>query len=188
MRAQSYLEGSGSSATLGRDDRGDLAAERESPATNQETLRLVDALARVEATWVEAVAVVHAVSRQLAHAHAAPVIDEVVLSSDGGVSFPETAAADSDAVVRGMGRLLPAFVRHGAGPMAGWEASESARRSPSSFGSARAFGDSLTCFPVDQGPRELAAYFHSSRRLIANPARPATAMFGASNLAARAGR
>ena len=67
-----------------------------------------------------------------------------------------------------------------------WEATELARRSPGTFGSARAFGESLTCFPPHQGPQELAAYFQSSRRIVCNSARPATAVFARFSLTARA--
>ena len=184
MSAHYSAEGDAGAATLTRCDPA--------PTSNQsdaapDVMRLSDAIARVEPTWVEAVAVVHAVCAQLDAGRAAPALDDVMLSQSGVVSFTPTGAADPEAVVRGMGRLLTGILRRGDCPMAVWEATETARRSPSTFASARAFGASLTCFPAEQGPRELAAYFQSSRRLVTNPARPATALFGLGRLSARAG-
>lgn len=150
-----------------------------------EAMPLIDLMARVEPTWVEAVAVVQAVCAQLAPAQAPPALSAIMVSTAGTVSFGPTPAGEAEAAVRAAGRLLTAILRQGDCPMPVWEATELARRSPGSFGTARAFGASLTCFPAHQGPQELAAYIESSRRVIVNPARPATAEFG-TDLTARA--
>ncbi len=149
-------------------------------------MRLTDAIGRVEPTWVEAVAIVQAVCAQLEPGQAPPSLGDIMLSATGTVSFPPSDVADADAAVKAAGRLLTGILRQGDCPMPVWEATEGARRAPQTFGSARAFGESLTCFPAHQGPRELAAYFQSSRRLVKNPARPATALFGLHGLTVRA--
>ncbi len=149
------------------------------------TMRLMDAIGRVEPTWVEAVAVVQAVCAQLEAGQAPPDLGDIMLSANGTVSFPPSGAADTEVGIKAVGRLLTGILRQGDCPMPVWEASEGARRSPKTFGSVRAFGESLTCFPARQGPQELAAYFQSSRRLVKHPARPATALFGLHGLTAR---
>lgn len=140
-------------------------------------VRLADVMARVDPTWVEAVAIVQAVCAQLAPGQAVPAVGEITLSSDGAVTFPATGASEDEAAVKAAGRLLTSILRQGDCPMPVWEATELARRSPGHFGTAPRFGASLTCFPAHQGPQELAAYVASSRRQIVNPARPATAVF-----------
>ncbi len=147
-------------------------------AAAADTERLVDLMTRVEPTWVEAVAVVQAVCAQLEPEQAPPPIADIEVSAAGVVSFAPGGLGESHAAVRAAGRLLSAVLRQADCPMPVWEATELARRSPDTFASARAFGESLTCFPAAQGPQELAAYVQSSRQLILNPARPATAMFG----------
>ncbi len=149
-------------------------------------MRLMDAIGRVEPTWVEAVAVVQAVCAQIGPGQAPPDLGGIMLSTSGTVSFPPSEAADRDAAVRALGSLLTALLGKGGCPMPVWEASECARRSPDTFGSARAFGESLTCLPAHQGPQELAAYVQSSRQFVTRPARQTTAVFGLPGLTARA--
>ncbi len=164
----------------------DPASHTATLGLERERMRLMDAIGRVEPTWVEAVAVVQSVCAQLEPGQAPPDLGDIMLSATGTVSFSPAGAADADAAVKAAGRLLTGILRQGDCPMPVWEASEAARRSPKSFGSVRAFGESLTCFPAHQGPQELAAYFQSSRRLVKNPARPATALFGLHGLSVRA--
>lgn len=142
------------------------------------SVRLADVMARVDPTWVEAVAIVQAVCAQLAPGQAPPAVGEITLSSHGTVTFVAGGPCDDDAAVKAVGRLLTTILRQGDCPMPVWEASELARRSPGQFGTAQKFGASLTCFPAHQGPQELASYVASSRRQVLNPARPATAVFG----------
>ncbi len=59
-------------------------------------MRLVDAITRVEPTWVEAVAVVQAVCAQLAPGQAAPDSRYDRVSARGDVSFIAVAGADDD--------------------------------------------------------------------------------------------
>ncbi len=148
-------------------------------------MRLIDAIGRVEPTWVEAVAVVQGVCAQLEPGQAPPDLGDIMLSATGTVSFPPTGAADRDAAVRALGNLLTALLNQGGCPMPVWEASECAHRAPNTFGSARAFGASLTCLPAHQGPQELAAYVQSSRQLAKRLAHPTTAVFGLPGLTAR---
>ncbi len=150
-------------------------------------MRLVDVIARVEPTWVEAVAVVQAVCAQLAPGEAAPALDAIRVSTAGQVSFPAAGPADDISTVKAVGRLLTGILRTGDCPMPVWEASERARRTPAAVGSARAFGAALTCFPAAQGPHELALYVQSARTVAPPTARPATASFSAASLTARAG-
>jgi len=154
------------------------AATGTAPAAAGDTVALVDVIARVEPTWVEAVAIVQAICAQLELGQTPPPIADIQVSTTGRVSFGVTGLGDGETAVKAAGRLLTAILRQGDCPMPVWEATEAARRSPGTFGSARAFGASLTCFPAHQGPQELAAYVESSRRQILNPARPATASFG----------
>lgn len=151
------------------------------------TMRLVDVIARVEPTWVEAVAVVQAVCAQLAPGEAAPALDAIRVSVHGEVSFAPTGPADDITTVKAVGRLLTGILRTGDCPMPVWEASERARRTPAAVGSARAFGAALTCFPAAQGAHELAQFVQSARTLAPPTARPATASFSAASLTARAG-
>lgn len=163
---------------------------REAPAMTRQPggyVRLADAIARVEPTWVEAVAVVQAVCAQLPSGHDVPALDTVLIGPDGQVTFPPTAVADDVRAVTGAGRLLGAILRTGDCPMPVWEATERARRSPARVGGARAFGASLTCFPAAQGPIELARYHEAARKAAAPTARPATASFAMASLPARAG-
>lgn len=163
---------------------------REAPVVARQAggyVRLADAIARVEPTWVEAVAVVQAVCAQLPAGHAVPALDTLLIGPEGQVTFPPTDAADDVSAVSGAGRLLSAILRTGDCPMPVWEATEAARRSPARLGSARAFGASLTCFPVAQGPIELARYHDAARRAAVPSARPATASFAMVSLPARAG-
>jgi hypothetical protein len=147
-------------------------------ALADESMRLVDVISRVEPTWVEAVAIVQSVCAQLDPGKMPPSVTDIMVSNAGAVSFGATAAGEGEAAVKAAGRLLTAILRQGDCPMPVWEATELARRSPGEFGTAKAFGESLTCFPAHQGPQELSAYVESSRRLILNPARPATSVFG----------
>lgn len=149
------------------------------------TMRLADAIGRVEPTWVEAVAVVQAVCAQLPPGQAPPALGDIMVSQSGVVSFPPAGLADADTAIKAVGRLLAAVLRQGDCPMPVWEAMEVSRRSPQTFATPQAFGASLTCFPAQQGPQELAAYFHSARQVVRS-ARPATAMFGLHGLTARA--
>lgn len=149
------------------------------PADPQEaSVRLADVMARVDPTWVEAVAIVQAVCAQLGPGQTPPAVGEITLSSHGSVTFPGAGACDGETAVKAVGRLLTTILRQGDCPMPVWEATELARRSPGQFGTAQQFGASLTCFPAHQGPQELASYVAASRRQVLNPARPATAVFG----------
>ncbi|MCC6991509.1 MAG: hypothetical protein IT181_21085 [Acidobacteria bacterium] len=150
-------------------------------------MRLVDVMARVEPTWVEAVAVVQAVCAQLAPGEAAPALDAIRVSLNGDVSFPLTGPADDISTVKAVGRLLTGILRTGDCPMPVWEASERARRTPAAVGSARAVGAALTCFPAAQGPHELAQFVQSACTMAPPTARPATASFSSASLTARAG-
>lgn len=125
-------------------------------------MRLVDAIGRIEPSWVEAVAVVQAICARLEPGQAPPALDDIMLSKAGGVSFPPPGRAAADRAVDAAGQLLTAILGQGVCPMPVWDATELARRSPQTFGSARAFGASLTCVPAHQGPHDLAAYFASS--------------------------
>ncbi len=155
-----------------------VSAPAPASAAAVDTVHLTEVMTRVDPTWVEAVAVVQAVCAQLAPGQTPPALADIMVSATGVVSFAASGLGESEAAVRAAGRLLSAILRQADCPMPVWEATELARRSPGTFGSARAFGESLTCFPAAQGPQELATYVASSRRLILNPARPATAMFG----------
>jgi hypothetical protein len=150
-------------------------------------MRLVDAISRVEPTWVEAVAVVQAVCAQLGPGQAAPPLDTIMISSSGTVSFPPAGASEDQSAVTAVGRLLSAVLRSGDCPMPVWESMELARRSPQSAGTAAAFGQSLTCFPAPQGPGELAKYYQAARRVVRPSARAATAPFSIAGLTLRAG-
>lgn len=163
---------------------------REAPSVVRQAggyVRLVDAIARVEPTWVEAVAVVQAVCAALPACREVPALDTLLIGPDGQVSYPPTETADDVRAVTGAGRLLSAILRTGDCPMPVWEATERARRSPARVGSARAFGASLTCFPAAQGPTELARYHEAARKAAVPTARPATASFAMASLPARAG-
>lgn len=151
-----------------------------------DTLRLADVMARVEPTWVEAIAVVQAVCAQLAPGQAVPALDAIRLSRSGEVSFPPTGPADDISAVKAVGRLLTGILRTGDCPMPVWEASERARRMPAAVGNVRAFGAALTCFPAAQGPHELAQFVQSACTMAPPTARPATASFSAASLTARA--
>lgn len=150
-------------------------------------MRLVDAISRVEPTWVEAVAVVQAIAAQLGDGRAMPALDDIMVTASGTVSFTPTAPADDASAVRAAGRLLQQILRSGDCPMPLWESMELARRTPGVAGTVRGFGASLTCFPPAQGPIELAKYFHASRKVVGRSARPATASFSLAGLTARAG-
>ncbi len=148
-------------------------------------MRLVDAIGRVEPSWVEAVAVVQAICARLEPGQAPPALDDIMLSKAGGVSFPPPGRAAADRAVDAAGQLLTAILGQGVCPMPVWDATELARRSPQTFGSARAFGASLTCVPAHQGPHDLAAYFASS--LSANtPTQPLPSGFALRGLTTRA--
>lgn len=165
--------------------------EEERPARTSAALgvpmRLVDALSRVEPTWVEAVAVVQAVCAQLPPGQAVPPLECLMLAPSGAVSFPPGDASSDVAAVRAAGQLLSTILRSGDCPMPVWEATERARRAPDKVGTAASFGLSLDCFPVAQGPRELERYFQAARCLAPPTARPATASFSFAGLSARAG-
>lgn len=145
----------------------------ESREASGSPMRLIDAIARVEPTWVEAVAVVQAVCAQLAPGHAAPPLDAIMISSSGAVLFPPMGDADDRSAVKAAGRLLSTILRSGDCPMPVWESMELARRSPQIVGSAQAFGQSLNCFPAPQGPVELAKYYQAARQVAPTAARPA---------------
>mgnify|MGYP001222895684 CR=1 FL=1 len=150
-------------------------------------MRLVDAITRVEPTWVEAVAVVQAVCAQLAPGQAAPALDTITISPMGDVSFPPAGSSDDTITVGAMGRLLTDILRSSDCPMQVWEATERARRAPAAVGTARSFGAALTCLSRAQGPNDLRQYFEAARR----PSRPAggtpTASLSVVALTARAG-
>lgn len=171
-------------AALSRKER---LEERSTATTVEPSMRLVAAIARVEPTWVEAVAVVQAICAQLGPGQAAPPLDTIMISQAGTVSFPPAGTAEDVTTVKALGRLLNGILRTGDCPMPVWEATECARRSPGIIGNARAFGAELTCFPAAQGPRELQLYFQAARRLPPATARPATASFSAGGLTVRAG-
>jgi hypothetical protein len=150
-------------------------------------MRLVDAMARVEPTWVEAVAIVHAICAALEPGRTMPALDAIMISHTGVVSFPPTDAADEPAAIKAAGRLIASILKTGDCPMPLWESMELARRNPGAAGTARQFGLSLTCFPAQQGPTELAKYFQAARRVVVPTARPATAPFALAGITLRAG-
>lgn len=147
------------------------------------SIRLADAMLRVEPSWVEAVAVVQAVCAQLAPGCAAPTLDVLVIEGNGTVSFPETAAADDHAAVRGAGHLLNAVLRTAGCPMPVWDATERALRAPDAYGSARTFGAMLTAVSAADGARELQQYFQVAVMPHVSSARASLAGFGGSGSA-----
>lgn len=162
-------------------------AEDGGPAEDTALMRLVDAISRVEPTWVEAVAVVQAIAAELEDGRALPALDDIMISASGVVSFPPTAPASDAVAVKAAGRLIQNILRTGDCPMPLWESMELARRTPEALGTVRAFGASLTCFPAAQGPGELGKYYQAARKVVGRSARPATASFSLAGLTARAG-
>jgi len=121
---------------------------------------LVDAMRRVELTWVEAVAVVQAVCAQLTPGHAAPALQVLTLQPSGAVTFPASGAGDDLGAVRSLGQLLLTTLKGSVCPMQVWEAVERATYQPASFGSTRAFGAALTALtPAVHGTPDLCAYY-----------------------------
>lgn len=151
-----------------------------------EPMRLVDAIARVEPTWVEAVAVVQAVCARLLPGEAVPALETIIISPAGAVSFPPAGASDDITAVKAIGGLLGGILSSGDCPMPVWDATERARRAPATIGTARSFGAALTCVLESQGPRELQQYAEAARRVGPRSARAATAPFHATGLTARA--
>lgn len=162
-------------------------AEAGGPVEDTAPMRLVDAISRVEPTWVEAVAVVQAIAAELEEGRAMPALDDIMISASGTVSFPPTAPATDAVAVKAAGRMIQQILRTGDCPMPLWESMELARRTPESLGNVRGFGASLTCFPVAQGPSELGKYYQAARKVVGRSARPATASFSLAGLTARAG-
>lgn len=132
------------------------------PSAGRDTIRLVDAMARVEPSWVEAVAVVQAVCAQLGAGEAVPALDAISISAAGAVTFAPTSAAPDLAAVRGAGGLLTTILRAGVCPMPLWDATNRAAQAPASFGTARAFGATLSLMPDGQGVKDLQAYVLSA--------------------------
>jgi hypothetical protein len=164
------------------------AARGRAGGSGQETsMRLVDAMSRVEPTWVEAVAVVQAICAGLEPGRGMPALDEIMISHTGVVSFPPTPPTADAAAIKAAGRLIASILKSGDCPMPLWESMEQARRSPTAAGTVRQYGLSLTCFPATQGGTELAKYFAAARRVVAPTARPATAPFALGALTLRAG-
>jgi len=151
-------------ATHALASRGRRAAppKKAAPRVADDSVRLVDLVASVEPSWVEAVAVVQAVCAQVKPGEAAPALESIRISSTGEVSFPSAGNADNAETVRAVGQLLAGILRSADCPLPVWEACERARRSPASVGDARAFGAALTCLPAGHGPRELAQYVRSA--------------------------
>ncbi len=148
-------------------------------------MRLVDAIGRVEPSWVEAVAVVQAICARLEPGQAPPALHDIMLSREGHVSFPPSGRAGTASAIDAAGQLLTALLGQGVCPMPVWDATELARRSPKTFGSPKAFGASLSCVAAHDGPQELAAYFQSS--LTANtPTLPVPSSFAVRGLTIRA--
>ena len=136
-------------------------------------MRLVDAIGRVEPSWVEAVAVVQAVCARLEPGQAPPALDDILVSKAGRVSFPPPGRAVADRAVGAAGQLLTAILGQGVCPMPVWDATELARRSPHTFGSVRAFGASLTCLPVTLPFSLSNPYFFGGPDLVRAKARGA---------------
>ncbi len=130
-------------------------------ATTGESVRLVEAIACVEPTWVEAVAVVQAVCAQLAPGEAAPPLDAIVISPAGRVAFPRGGACDDTTAVTAVGRLLNAILDSGDCPMSVWDATEKARYAPAKVGTVARFAATLTCLAASHGPQELQRYVES---------------------------
>lgn len=128
------------------------------PLAGRDTIRLVDAMARVEPSWVEAVAVVQAVCAQLGAGEAMPALDAISISATGAVTFAPTSAAADVTAVRAAGGLLTAILRSGVCPMPLWDATNRAAQAPASYGTARAFGATLTLVPEGQGAKDLQSY------------------------------
>ncbi len=131
-------------------------------------LRLSDAMRRVEATWVEAVAVVQAVCTQLPAGRAIPALETITIGNDGAVTFSDTPPADDAAAVAGAGHLLTSILGRGECPMQIWEAAEQARFSPARVGTPQSLMARLTCLPVAEGSRELARYYQAAQRPAAS--------------------
>ncbi|MBL8136176.1 MAG: hypothetical protein JNL48_06110 [Acidobacteria bacterium] len=145
-------------ATRGRRSAPPKAA----PRPVDDSVRLVDLVACVEPSWVEAVAVVQAVCAQLKPGEAAPALEAIRISTSGTVSFPPAGTADTLATVRAMGQLLAGILRSGDCPLPVWEASERARRAPATADDVRVFREALACLPPAHGPRELAQFVKSA--------------------------
>lgn len=146
--------------------KGRRAAPSKTPSRSaDDSVRLVDVVASVEPTWVEAVAVVQAVCAQLKPGEAAPALDAIRISPAGTVSFEPAGSADPLTTVGAIGQLLAGILRSGDCPLPVWEVSERARRAPASVGDARAFGAALTCLPPAHGPKELAQFVQAARNV-----------------------
>lgn len=137
-------------------------ATRTGQSAGRDSMRLVDAMARVEPSWVEAVAVVQAVCAQLGAGEAVPPLDAISLSATGAVTFAPTSAAPDHAAVRAAGELLTAILQAGVCPMPLWDATNRAAQAPASYGTARAFGATLSLMPEGQGAKDLQSYVLSA--------------------------
>lgn len=138
-------------------------------------VRLVDAITRVEPTWVEVVAIAQAVCAQLSPGQKAPALDSLSINPNGGVMFPPPGAGDEHAAVAAVGRLIAVLLGSGDCPMPLWELIEQARREPESVGNPAAYGRMLTCFPATLGPVELTRYYQAVRQAKPGKVRPAMA-------------
>lgn len=150
-------------------------------------VRLVDAMARAEATWVEAVAVAQAVCAQLRPGDAVPALEALSLTPTGAVLFAPTGLADEVKNVEALGRLLTGILRRGDCPFAVWELVERARTSPGKIGNAQAFRAALTCLPAEQGPPELARFVMAASRQSLAATSAVTVSTRAAGVTARAG-
>lgn len=132
-----------------------------------EGVRLLDACARLAPSWMEAVAIVRAVCAQLEPGEMPPAVGDIVLGPRGEVAFPLAGIADADVAIQAMARLLSRLLGEHGCPLQVWDANERAQRDPMAFGSARGFGEALTCVPDHRVPKCLAAYL---RHVKAAPA------------------
>ena len=146
----------------------------------------VDAMRRVEPTWVEAVAVVQTVCAQLTAGQAAPALNVLTLEPSGAVTFPAAGAGDDLDAVRALGQLLLTTLKGSVCPMHVWEAVERATYQPASFGSARAFGAALTALTsAVHGPRDLRAYYGAVTSSDGTDAREGLSAFARAGVAGR---
>jgi len=146
----------------------------------------VDAMRRVEPTWVEAVAVVQAVCAQLTPGQAAPALPVLMLEPSGAVTFPAAIAGDDLGAVRSLGQLLLTTLKGSVCPMQVWEAVERATYQPESFGSPRAFGAALTDLTSTvHGSRDLRAYYAAVTSADGTDAREGLSAFARAGVAGR---
>jgi len=140
-------------------------------------LRLLDAILRLEPTWEEAASIVRAVGARLEPSEMPPAVGDIVLTPTGEVIFAPGGMADTDVAIQAMARLLTRLLGESICPLQLWDAAERAQLAPMTFGSARGFGEALTCVLAHRGPKCLAAYVRHVKAVRAVPRRPVRRAF-----------